>query len=222
MERNLISKSDRLRLKNLGEKVATYRKLADRPSKILASMAHISEDELEAIERGHNKNLRIATILRLAEALGISYCDLFETDNEKYYTNIHDDVAMAYILKKCREYRYTKLAEKQDINRMSFTNWQTRNYIPSPFILGNLITFLKITPVDLESQEPIKAKVVKEEPVKSIDMMSQVIDACNMYKNIETMRAQLDEIITKAQELRKMLGGEQNGQTAGTGFTVHE
>lgn len=210
MERNLILRSETFRLKNLGDKVATYRKLADRPSKILASMAHISEDELEAIEKGINKNLNTATTLRLAEALGVSYCDLFEADNEKYYTNIHDDVAMSYILKRCKEYRFARLAEKQDIQRSCFTNWKNRNYIPSPFVLGNIMEFLKITPVDLESQEsPIKkVKVIKEEPVKNIDMMSQVIDACNMYKNIEAMRAQLDEIIAKAQELRKMLGGE--------------
>lgn len=213
MNKDLISQSEISRLKNFGGKVSVYRQCANLPTEIFASRIHVSASELEAIEKGFNNNVNTALALRISQELGVSYADLFEADNEKYFANFHDEIAMKYIIHKCKEYGFMKISNKLDIKRNNLTNWQARDYIPSPFVLGNIMTFLKITPMDLEGLIPKKIEkseeVVEEiikEPEK--DMMSQVIEACNLYKNIEAMRAELDEIIAKAQELRKMLGGE--------------
>lgn len=211
MNKDLISRSETSRLKNFGNKVLVYRQCANLPAEIFASRVHITANELEAIEKGFNNGVNTALALRMSQELGVSYADLFEADNEKYYTNFMDEIAMKYIIHKCKEYKFINIAKKLDIQRSNLTNWQARSYIPSPFVLGNIMTFLKISPVDLESLVPKKVEepeVIEgtNEPTK--DMMSQVIEACNVYKNIKAMRAELDEIIAKAQELRKMLGGE--------------
>ena len=217
LNKGLISRSEAQRLRNFGNKVSVYRQCANLPAEIFASRCHITSQELEAVEKGINNNVDTALALRMAQELGVSYADLFEADNERYYTNFSDDIVMSYVFRKCRKYKFINISKTLDIGKGNFSNWQVRNFIPSPFILGNILTLLKITPVELEGlkpaekvEEPVEEVVetAVEEPANKADMMSQVIEACNLYKNIEVMRAELDEIIEKAQKLRVMLGGE--------------
>ena len=163
MNKELISRSNTSRIKNFGNKVMVYRQCANLPAEIFASRVHITANELEAIEKGFNNGITTALALRMSQELGVSYADLFEADNEKYYTNFMDEIAMKYIIHKCKEYKFINIAKKLDIQRSNLTNWQARSYIPSPFVLGNIMTFLKITPVDLEGlvAKEVKAKSLK-------------------------------------------------------------
>jgi transcriptional regulator with XRE-family HTH domain len=63
----------------LGERLRAIRQLRRRTLKEIASAAGISESFLSQLERGRT-NATIATLQRLARALGIEVSDLFTTD----------------------------------------------------------------------------------------------------------------------------------------------
>ena len=217
----LIRSNSTYKLKNIGQKISTYRKCADMPANIMASRCGISLFELEAIEKGQLLTLDIALILRIAEVLGISYYDLFETDDEQYFTNIKDAFATDYILQKCKGYKFVNVAKHIDISPKYFTNWISRGHIPSPFVLTNIMALLKIDSAELnnaklkqqrakEKQKPPKEKpvetLVEKKAEKAADVMEEVVKAINVYKNVDTLKAELNEIIRKAQNLLNMLG----------------
>ena len=217
----LIRSNSTYKLKNIGQKISTYRKCADMPVNVMASRCGINYTELEAIEKGQYSNLDISLILRCAEVLGISYYDLFEADDERYFSNIKDGFAAEYILKKCKEYKLVNVAKHIEVNPKYLTNWIMRNYIPSPFILTNIMTLLKINSTELknaklqqqptvEKQKP-KKETTAETPAekkaeKAADVMEEVVKAINVYKNVDTLKEELNEIISKAQNLLNMLG----------------
>src|SRR3954469_3820909 len=63
----------------LGERLRAIRQLRRRTLKEIAGAAGISESFLSQLERGRT-NATIATLQRLATALGIEVSDLFSTD----------------------------------------------------------------------------------------------------------------------------------------------
>ena len=66
----------------LGERIRAIRRLRRRTLKEIATAAAISESFLSQLERGRT-NATIATLQRLATALGIEVSDLFSTDSSR-------------------------------------------------------------------------------------------------------------------------------------------
>ena len=66
----------------LGERIRAIRRLRRRTLKEIATAAGISESFLSQLERGRT-NATIATLQRLATALGIEVSDLFSTDSSR-------------------------------------------------------------------------------------------------------------------------------------------
>ncbi len=66
----------------LGERIRAIRQLRRRTLKEIATAAGISESFLSQLERGRT-NATIATLQRLATALGIEVSDLFSTDTSR-------------------------------------------------------------------------------------------------------------------------------------------
>ena len=209
------SRDDMPKRVNIGKNTNTYRTCAGIPLTILAERMNITQDEMSAIERGTYKKLTIEQILHIAEELGISYADLYEADEDIYYSNIKDFTAFAYIFKRIHEYKPVNLAAKLGSKTSFLNSCRNRNYVPSPFVLGNILTLLNITSVDLRNaniyaqgaKEEIEAAAMPTEPdAPNVDALNEVIKAVNVYKNVETLKTELNEIISKAQKLLEMLG----------------
>lgn len=204
-ERNEVQK-----LKNLGEKIATYRQCAGIPHNIFAERCGVSVQVLSDVENGLYKAINVQQILRFAEELSVSYYDLYEAENEQYYANVKDKAAFTFILDKAKEYSVPKMAQKLDININSFYSFRHNKYISSPFVLSNIMALLKINSATLRNAGIYNEKPAKETPKESkapdVDALNEVIKAVNVYKNVDTLKAELNEIISKAQNLLNMLG----------------
>ena len=143
--------------------------------------------------------------------MGVSYYDLYEADDDRYYSNIKDDKAFSFIFEKAQLYTATKITKELGLNRNFIYCAKNKNYIPSPFVLANVMTLLKITSVDFRNAErakkPAETTEAKEETTApDVDALDEVIKAVNVYKNVDTLKAEINEIISKAQNLIEMLG----------------
>ena len=58
-----------------------------------------------------------------------------------------------------------------------------------------------------KAAEEIEAAAMPTEPeAPNVDALNEVIKAVNVYKNVDTLKAELNEIISKAQNLINLLG----------------
>lgn len=207
--KNLMSLcSEANKRRNIGNKINTYRQCANIPFNRLAERCGVSTEILDAVERGLYQSLTIPLILRFAEELGVSYADLYEDDNEKYYSNVKDDSAFKFIFDKAQDYTFKRLAEQLEVKENYIYNVRYKNYIPSPFVLANVMTLLNIKSVDFRNAERAKntTETKEETTAPDVDALNEVIKAVNVYKNVDTLKAELNEIISKAQNLLNMLG----------------
>ena len=205
--------NEALRLSNIGNKIEVYRACANLPRTTFAERCGITAEELDGVEKGYCA-LTIQQVLRFAEELGVGYADLYEASDDRYYTNIKDGAAFGYIFRRMKEYSFLKIAETLDLDAKFLYNLSRKKYIPSPFVLGNIMTLLKINSVDLRNAGIYAVKEAKEEKTVETppeaaptDVMAEVAKAINVYKNVETMRAELNDIVNKATALLKVLEG---------------
>ena len=217
MKKDVLRRSKAERAKHIGQRVKLFRECKELPIKLFAERCGISVSDMCDIELGKYR-ANTVELLKMSEVLEVTYADLFETDDDKYYSNIDSPEIVDYVLGMAKgmgislEY----IGKVLEIPKTTFHNWSQKRRITSPFDFMNLLSLLKINSDVLKSalvQQPVPVEeVVQEdisnEPVEKKNVMDEVIRACNMYKNIETMRAELDKIIKTAQELRAMLGGE--------------
>lgn len=211
--------NDAGRLANIGNKIAIYRNCANIPRSIYAERCGITETEMEGVEKGYCR-LNIQQILRFAEELGVGYADLYEANDDRYYTNVRDEAAFDYVFKKMREFSYQKVADTLDVEVGTLYNLKRKRYVPSPFLFGNILALLKITSVELRNAGIYDAKPAAEAPKEApketpketptappdVDALNEVIKAVNVYKNVETLKAELNEIVERAQKLINLLG----------------
>ena len=70
--------------KEIGGKVAYYRKLRGLTQENLASIAHISQSSVGRIERGrYNHNIPMSVLMDIADALGIDFSLLITFDEKE-------------------------------------------------------------------------------------------------------------------------------------------
>ena len=201
----IVEKRETNKFKNLGVKIATYRQCANIPFNIFAERCGIGVEVLDAVEKGIYNGLTVQQVLRFAEELGVSYYDLYEGDNDRYYTSVH-----------ANEYGGAELARKLDLNINNFYSYRHIKYVPSPFVLSNIMALLNINSATLRNAGIYDVKPAAEAPKKAeektqtappdVDALNEVIKAVNVYKNVDTLKAELNEIISKAQALIKLLG----------------
>lgn len=217
MHKDVIRRSKAERAKHIGQRVKLFRECKELPIKLFAERCGIDVSDMCDIESGKYK-INTVELLKMSEVLEVTYADLFETDDDKYYTNIDSPEIVDYVLGMAKgmgislEY----IGRVLEIPKTTFHNWSQKRRISSPFDFMNVLSLLKISSDVLKSalvqqsvpSEEIVQEEVPNEPIEQENVMDEVIRACNMYKNIETMRAELDKIIKTAQELRAMLGGE--------------
>lgn len=214
----IVQKKETNKLKNLGVKIATYRQCANIPFNIFAERCGVGVEVLDAVEKGIYSGLTVQQVLRFAEELGVSYYDLYEGDNDRYYTSVHDDAAFRFIFRKVNEYGAAELARKLDLNINNLYSYRHITYVPSPFVLSNILALLNINSATLrnavqseeraqKAAEEIEAAAMPTEPeAPNVDALNEVIKAVNVYKNVDTLKAELNEIISKAQNLINLLG----------------
>lgn len=208
----IVQKKETNKLKNLGVKIATYRQCANIPFNIFAERCGVGVEVLDAVEKGIYSGLTVQQVLRFAEELGVSYYDLYEGDNDRYYTSVHDDAAFKFIFRRVNEYGAAEMARKLDLNINNLYSYRHISYVPSPFVLSNILALLNINSAtlrnagiyDAEPQKPEEEKAPTAPP--DVDALNEVIKAVNVYKNVETVKAELNEIISKAQALINLLG----------------
>lgn len=203
--------NDAGRLANIGNKIAIYRNCANIPRSVYAERCGITETELEGVEKGYCR-LTVQQILRFAEELGVGYADLYEANDDRYYTNVRDEAAFDYVFKKMREFSYQKVADTLEQEIGTLYNLKRKRYVPSPFLFGNILALLKITSVELrnagiyDAEPPKPAEEKAKDAPPDVDALNEVIKAVTVYKNVETVKAELNEIISKAQALINLLG----------------
>ena len=214
----IVEKRETNKFKNMGVKIATYRQCENIPFNIFAERCCVGVEVLDAVEKGIYNGLTVPQVLRFAEELGVSYYDLYEGENERYYTNVHDDAAFKFIFRRVNEYGAQELARKLDLNINNLYGYRHISYVPSPFVLSNILALLNINSVTLrnaveseerakKAEEEIEAAAMPTEPeAPNVDALNEVIKAVNVYKNVDTMKAELNEIISKAQALINLLG----------------
>ena len=212
----IVQKKENNKFKNLGVKIATYRQCANIPFNIFADRCGVGVEVLDAVEKGIYNGLTVQQVLRFAEELGVSYYDLYEGDNDRYYTSVHDDAAFNFIFRKVNEYGAAELARKLDLNINNLYSYRHIRYVPSPFVLSNILALLNINSAALRNAGIYDVKPAAEATKKAeekaqtappdVDALNEVIKAVTVYKNVDTLKAELNEIISKAQNLLEMLG----------------
>ena len=208
----IVQKKETNKLKNLGVKIATYRQCANIPFNIFAERCGVGVEVLDAVEKGIYNGLTVQQVLRFAEELGVSYYDLYEGDNDRYYTSVHDDAAFKFIFRRVNEYGAAELARKLDLNINNLYSYRHISYVPSPFVLSNILALLNINSATLRNAGIYDAEPPKPEEEKAptappdVDALNEVIKAVTVYKNVDTLKAELNEIISKAQNLINLLG----------------
>ena len=78
-------------IKELGKRVLMLRKKLNISQEVLAQESEVSKTYLGALERGELKNVSISIVVRLAKALGVTMCELFEDIEELDAAWEHDD-----------------------------------------------------------------------------------------------------------------------------------
>ena len=212
----IVQRKETNKFKNLGVKIATYRQCANIPFNIFAERCGVGVEVLDAVEKGIYKGLTVQQVLRFAEELGVSYYDLYEGDNDRYYTSVHDAAAFKFIFRKVNEYGTAEMARKLDLNINNLYSYRHINYVPSPFVLSNVLALLNIKSATLRNAGIYDVKPAAEAPKETqkeaptaapdVDALNEVIKAVNVYKNVDTLKAELNEIISKAQALINLLG----------------
>lgn len=211
--------------RNICEKICLYTECAGITLDILLDRCGMERSLKTKIANCSWKTMTFLQVLQICEALNIRYEDVFETKDEQVYRNVFRDRKLCEVIshkisEKKRSRRF--VANELCIGENNFRNWLNRGLIPNPTVLSNILAYLNIKACDVKNwNTPKKVEVVKEEVKEEpkqevkVDVMDEVIKAVSLYKNIKQYVAELDEIIVKAQKLRELLGGIENGETAG-------
>lgn len=223
MAKDVIRGRKNDKAKHIGHRIKFYRECKELPIKLFAERCGMEIIDAMDVETGKCIKLDTAMLLKISEVLGISYSDLFETDDGRYYANIDSYAVIDYLLNKAKEMKVSIafIGKTLDIPKTTYHNWTEKRRISSPFDMQNVLALLKIDSDELKSAlrgncvEEVEKVVVPEvtseltfaEKPAETNMMDEVIKACEMYKNVKTLIAELDEIIEKAQKLKRALGG---------------
>ena len=206
--------------RNICEKICFYTECANITLDILLDRCGLESSLKTKIVNCNWKDMTFLQVFEICEALNIRYEDVFETKDEQTYRNILRDKRLCVVIAnriRERDLSRDKVANILDINRINFRNQVLRGFIPNPTHLSNVVAYLNIKASDIKALNQQKVEPVKEELKQEVhvDVMDEVIKAVSLYKNIKQYVAELDEIIVKAQKLRELLGGIEDGETAG-------
>lgn len=208
------------REKHIGHRVKFYRQCKELPIKLFAERVGVEIIDAQNIETGMYANLDTAVLLKITEVLGISYSDLFETDDGRYYSDIENHAVVKYLLRKANETKVSiaYIGRTLNIPKSTYHNWLENWRISSPFDMQNVLSLLKVDADELRAalrstesvviDNPTTEETKEETKPESIQMMNEILKAIELYKNVGTLVAELDEIIEKAQKLKNALGGK--------------
>lgn len=225
MGNDIIRGKKTAREMHIGQRVKLYRHCKELPITLFAERVGVGVVDAQDIETGMYANLDVAVLLKVSEVFGISYSDLFETDDGRYYANVDDSATLDYLFRKAKEMKVSiaYIGRTLNIPKSTYHNWLEKRRISSPFDMQNVLFLLKVDADELKAAlrgnrvEEVKTVVTEatgeltwaEKPAESnLTMMNEVIKACELYKNVGTLIAELDEIIEKAQKLKEALGGK--------------
>ncbi len=221
MEKDVIRGRQIDKVRHIGHRIKFYRECKELHIKLFAERCGMDVVEAMDVETGKFLRLNTALLLKISEVLGISYSDLFELDDGRYYSNVDSPDVVDYLFRKAKDTNVsiTFIGKTLGVKKSTYHNWAEKKRIPSPFDMQNILSLLKIDADELSRalrtcsavQEKTEAPAVEEEKevrADSLDMMNEVVKAIEMYKNIGTLVAELDEIIEKAQKLKVALGGK--------------
>ena len=177
----------------VSKNVKAYREAAGYSQSVLAQKAYIPLETVEKTEQGRSFSNKYYYLMKIAETLGIAqreFCKVIGTkSNSVWY-------------------------------------WKRGKSVPSPFLFYNACSFLgmnaesfkDVVTEETTAAEPPKVvpKVVQAHELGWIDErqrekpvdLGEVIKACNVYKKLDSVINQLDEIIKTATDLKAELEKE--------------
>ena len=193
-----------------------YREAAGLSCETLAAKSYVPAEAIASIEHRNAVTNEWYYLMKIAETLGIAYYELFETENgETTARNVYVPLeAINKIVDTAKKQGLSKLQFALDIGTTANTlwTWSAGNATPSPLAFSNALGRLGLRSDDFKylvekpvekAKETVEAKAEQPES----DVMAEVIKACNVYKNVDTLKAELKDIIDKANGILKMLEG---------------
>lgn len=220
MEKDVVRGIRDEKVKHIGNRIKTYRKCKELPIKLFAERVGIGIVDAQDIETGMYAKLDTAVLLKISEVLGISYSDLFERDDGKYYSNVDNRETIEYLFRKAKETKtsLSYIGKTLDVPKSTYHNWLGKKRISSPFDMQNVLSLLKVDADELRAalrstesvavRNPATEEVKEKTEPESMQMMNEILKAIKLYRNTDSLIAQLDDIIEKAQKIKKALGGK--------------
>lgn len=219
MEKDVIRGRMLDKMKHIGHRVKFYRECKELPIKLFAERCGIEIIDALDIETGKYVKLDTIILLKVSEVLGIAYSDLFEMDDGRYYSDVDNQAVVEYLFRvaKAKKISVAYIGRTLEVSKSTYHNWSIKRRISSPFDMQNILSLLKVSADELSvalrkehvTEEPKEEEAEKKaiEP-ESIQMLKEITKAIDIYRNVGTLIAQLDEIIEKAQKLKMCLGGK--------------
>ena len=208
----------------VAKNVSAFRFMLGLDYQRFAERAHTTTERVKEIESGINVLDNGIELLRISEACGIQYSDLFE-DADSGATGLKmnakfPDAVYKNIFKMIRKYpSNAAFARLISVHPSSIGIWLNGKSKPGPMAFQNILTVLKLKSYDLEAMvdsvkennKPIENAVVVEpkQPEPADDFESKVVKIMRLQKELPELVDRLEkmqrEIETLKNELSKLM-----------------
>lgn len=142
--------------KTLGDNLRLYREAANIPPKIFAERIHLTNNELDKLERGKSETINnFPLLVKITEELNIRLEDLFEYNNEyirKYHFNEYFYDYFEQVM-KTKNISKNFLCDKLEITVKDYWYYRNGKKIFPVNIMQNLLVILKINSYDLKTYQ---------------------------------------------------------------------
>lgn len=199
--------------RNICEKICFYTECANITLDILLDRCGLERSLKTKIVNCNWKDMTFLQVFEICEALKIRYEDVYESKDEQiYYMNILRDKKFCQVISnkiKERKLSRAKVASALDIKASVFSAGLLRGLIANPTHLSNVVAYLNIKACDIKNLHQQKETPVIETQKQEaeVNVMDEVVKACNFYKNKKEIIGGIESIIYALEKLKNSLGG---------------
>lgn len=186
--------------RNICEKICFYTECANITLDILLDRCGLERSLKTKIVNCNWKDMTFLQVFEICEALNIRYEDVYETKDEQIYMNILRDKNLCQVISnKIRERKLSraKVASALDIKASVFRANLVRGLIANPTHVSNVVAYLNIKACDVKNLNQQKETPVIETQKQEteVNVMDEVVKACNFYKNRKEIVGDIEAII---------------------------
>lgn len=198
--------------RNICEKICFYTECANITLDILLDRCGLERSLKTKIVNCNWKDMTFLQVFEICEALNIRYEDVYETKDEQIYMNILRDKNLCQVISnKIRERKLSraKVASALDIKASVFRANLLRGLIANPTHVSNIVAYLNIKACDVKNLNQQKETPVIETQKQEteVNVMDEVVKACNFYKNRKEIVGDIEAIINALEKLKNSLEG---------------